>query len=136
MKKLVTLLFVALFAFSASAVTLSQVQQLGDSYNAQVEEAPGFLKNLVGDQLINLNVETSNQTFSVNMTGASIAEISNESFEQPTLEIWIEDSDIETVSNSTEPLQKTSGMLKNGTIEYQAHGFVNSLKFSLVELFI
>lgn len=130
---LATLLVLA--TFSVAAVNLTQVQDLGDKYNSQADSAPSFLKSLVGNQRISLHIDSANKSFGINMSKATVAGIQEGGFKNPTLEVTITEQNINTVSNSSNPLNTTSKMLKNGDITYKAHGFVNSVKFSILELF-
>ena len=141
-EKLLTVALIIFFVGATSAITPSEVDSLKDEYNSQIDEVPGFLKSIVGSQKINLYVDSSingtaeNMTFGLDMSNAVLSSVNEEGFEDTTLEVWIDDSNIQEISDSGNPLNTTSRLLKQDKIRYESHGIVNSFKISLASLFL
>lgn len=139
-KKLLIIALVLTFVAATAAITPSEVESLTDKYNSQIDEAPGFLKSLVGSQKINLHIDSSvngtaeNMTFGLETSDAVLSSVDEGGFQNPTLEVWIDDKDVQEVSASDNPLNTTSRLLEEGKIRYKSHGILNSIKMSLASL--
>lgn len=140
-KQLLAAALIFSFVGATMAITPSEVHSLSDRYNSQLEEAPGFLKALVGNQRINLHVESpenetlDDSTFGINMSQAVLSGVQDGGFDNPTLEVWVEDQDITTVADSRNPLNMTSNLMKEDKIRYRSHGIINSIRMAFAALF-
>lgn len=152
MKKVLAVFLVLMMAGAASAHTAHTAAGLSDTnvskalqqanfseyrdeINSQTSELPGFVKTLIGDQRINIYFEDSDLTLGVVMNGVNVAEIKEQSIQNPTLEVWISEGDIEAVANSETPQAELISRLKNKDIRYKVHGAFNQLKFFFVKIF-
>jgi len=147
MKRSLAIVATALFIVStASATTIvtpdelaqglnaTQAEVIQESYNDEVEEVPFFVKQIVGDQRINLEYE--DRDYRIRMVRAEISTLENGEWDSPSLEVQAEPEDLEEMMNSEEPWDELRQKLNDGEIEYEERGFVNNLKFSVAELFL
>lgn len=155
MRKILAVLLVLMLAGTASAYTtaiqnaemnsseinVTQVfeqtnfSEATDQINNQTSELPPFVKSLIGNQRINIYFEDSDLTLGIVMDGSQVEDIVETSVENPSLEIWIGEGDIQAVVNSESPGQELVSRLKNGEIRYEVHGMVNRIKFFFVRIF-
>lgn len=147
MKKIgsVVLVLFLLIGF-ATAQAGEDVSQLKEQFNQNSEALPGFVQSLVGDQDINLYVgvgaDTANQsdvntsgnyTLAVELEGLEIVDIREEPLEDPSLEIWVPQDELEKLLESDNPVGEFSRGLESGEIRYEVNGFTNTIKFAVVK---
>lgn len=117
--------------------TAEQLQQLKQEVNANSENVPDFVKSIAGDQRINLYINASQEeSFRLETTGSSILVLEEGSWDSPTLEIWTDSGTLTEFVNSDEPGKLVREKLDDGGVNYEAHGFWNTLKFSLIDIFL
>ncbi|MBC5793536.1 MAG: hypothetical protein H8Z69_05920 [Nanohaloarchaea archaeon] len=135
MKKTLPVLAIGLMVVSAAGITVGDTsfdtKELKNKYNSNTDQLPSFMSDLIGDQTINLNYE--NMTFGVEMDGVKINRTSENGFNETTLKVWADSSDVENITNSKEPIKALNNRLKNDEIRYETQGVVNTVKFFVAE---
>lgn len=124
-----------------SHVNLTELKQ---SYNSRSDQIPGFVGSIIGDQTITVNLtglETGEEMLKkdligVETNGVKTEEIKWGAMEEPTLEIWVDESDVEKLSQAENPQQTLKKMLKTKEIRYETHTLGNSIKMGIMELFL
>lgn len=112
----------------------AELQKLKNVYNNNTDKVPGAVKSLIGGQRINLHIE--DQTYSMEMKKAKIESLEKGELENPSLEVWADQEDVEQLNNSDNPGQELRKKLNNGDIKYKKYGFVNRIRFAVFELFL
>lgn len=141
-KTVILLVAAALLATPALAqeiqINQENLEHAKQQYNNNTDQLPGVAKSLIGDQRINiyLNDSGSQENVSVDMNGAEIDTVDTESIENSTLEVWVEREDIEEIAGSQKPVDDLRQKVNSEEIRYQAHGFVNQIKFGVLEMFL
>jgi hypothetical protein len=132
--KLVLILTLALAASApASALTFDSIQRGVDLYNAGVENAPGVVKTLLGDERIQVEISRGNETplmagletknaFIVNMTKGEI--------EDPTIVMDAEEEAITRIFQSDDPVTAFEEAKDKGEISVRGTTFTSKLKVS------
>ena len=141
--KSVFLIISALFLISTvSAITASeipedpsdqQIENLVDLYNNNTDQVSGYVRSVVGSQDINLNYE--NTTYGIELNNLKIEDV-NQSFNDSTLDVWVEQEDVVEVANASSPRQELREKISDGDIRYMEKGVLNKIKFSVLRLFL
>lgn len=121
--------------FSMEMLNEQNTDHLEEETNIYIQDVPQFMGSLVGDQTINARIESNNTTeeVGVKMNGTSVQEIKMENFENATLEVNTTGKQIRNITASEQPIKSLNQKLKNGEIEYDSKGAVNSLRTYIAE---
>jgi hypothetical protein len=121
--------------FSMDMLYEENTDHLVNETNMYAEDVPQFLGSLIGDQTINARIEANNTTeeVGVKMNGTNIQEIQMETYSDATLELNTSEKQIRNITKSDQPIQLLNQKLKNGEIEYDSNGAVNSLRTYIAE---
>lgn len=117
--------------------------EMQEQYNENSDEIPGFVGTVIGDQTITVNLsqlETGSEMLEEDIIGVKTNGVETEDiqwgkFEQPTLEIWITQNNVESLQSADNPAEKLNEMMKNDEIKYETHTLGNSVMFGVLELF-
>lgn len=106
--------------------------------NQHTEELPSFVKDLVGDQDINVYIdhqtnESEDYNLSVEMNRTTVENIDNSSLEEPDIEVWTSSKIIENISESEQPVDQMQSAIDSEDIEYQANDTWTSIKLFSAE---
>jgi hypothetical protein len=121
---------------AAAEVTQQDLDQFREVANSNTDKIPDFVETLVGNQNINIHLEDTNQTVSIQTTGTAVAEASFDSWNNPTLVVWTEEATVQELMNSTTPRTDLEQALESGDISYEVNGLVNQLKFFFAQTII
>ena len=136
MKQLIFILALALaFAASApvSAITFENIQHGVDIYNSGVENAPGVVKTLLGDERIQVEIPRANGTFlmaGLETKNAVIVKTIEGEIEDPTIVVVAEEEAIERVYGSSDPVTTFQEAQDQGEISVKGTTFTSKLKVS------
>ena len=143
-KLMITAISLALFmAPAATAAEFDLDQESLKDYkeiaNNHSDELPDFVKDLVGDQDINIYIdrnqsESYNLSFQIN--GTEIETIDNQSIEQADLEVWTSTEIIQNISESDQPVEQMRTAIDEEEIEYQANDTWTRIKVFFAETFM
>jgi hypothetical protein len=141
MKKIVLyLILIATVSLGASQSTAEmpdadELQQFKQAYNNQTSEVPGFVGNIVGGEKVNFKLEVngSNETLGVEFEGVEIANISEEGFEDNTMEVYADQEAVEEVAGSENIYDTLQSKIENGEISYSATTPGAKIKVTLVD---
>lgn len=134
------------FAGAASAQTNStedfnvekhNLTDYEDKINNYSDELPGWIKNLIGDQDINIYIDEDTEdatNISLKMDGIKVDEIDGSSLENPDVEVWTSTDVIEKVVDSDQPVEDMRTAIDEGKIDYQANGTWNKVKVFFAEM--
>lgn len=141
---MITAISLALFmAPAATAAEFDLDQESLKDYkeiaNNHSDELPDFVKDLVGDQDINIYIdrnqsESYNLSFQIN--GTEIETIDNQSIEQADLEVWTSTEIIQNISESDQPVEQMRTAIDEEEIEYQANDTWTRIKVFFAETFM
>ncbi len=146
MKQRLVITAISLALLMAPAVTAADFnldQENLDDYretaNNHSEELPKFVKDLVGDQDINIYIDRNlSETYnlSLQMNGTEIENIDNQSLEKPDLEVWTSTDIIQNISESEQPVEEIKTAINEDKIEYQANDTWTKIKLFFAETFM
>jgi len=144
MKKLVVSLMILLAVGSAAAVDFSSLENgnvdgVQSSINNQTDNAPPILSGLLGNQTVNLEIESEegpDMKAGAKMEGLVVSDMKVNGYENATVTIKTDQETINEISESNNPAGTAISELKEGNISYEAKGFWNKLKFSVAEAFL
>ena len=134
MKQLIFILALALaFAASAqaSAITFENIQHGVDIYNSGVENAPGVVKTLLGDERIQVEIARPNGTFlmaGLETKNAVIVGTIEGEIEDPTIVVEAEEEAITRVYESDDPVAAFQEAKDQGKISVRGTTFTSKLK--------
>jgi hypothetical protein len=134
MKLLIFILALALaFAASApaSAITFESIQHGVDIYNSGVENAPGVLKTLLGDERIQVEIVRANGTAltaGLETKNAVIVKTIEGEIEDPTIMVVAEEEAITRVYESDDPVAAFQEAKDQGKISVRGTTFTSKLK--------
>lgn len=118
---------------------LNNLNGLQKEYNANIDKVPKFIKTLFGDEKINVTITRSNGTIaqlSVETENGIIKEISTESFEEYTLNIWVAEEIINEIINAEEQTARLKQALDDKEITYKALRFTTAFKLAVSKIFL
>lgn len=146
MKQRLVITAISLALFLAPAATAAEFdvdQENLDDYremaNNHSDELPDFVKDLVGDQDINVYIDSNlseSYNLSLQMNGTEIENIDNQSLEQPDLEVWTSADIIQNISESDQPVEQMRTAINEDEIEYQANDTWTKIKLFFAETFM
>lgn len=127
--------FGAAHPFDMDMLNQENTEHLEEEANIYSDQVPEFLNSLIGDQVINVQVESENSTaeVGVKMNGTRVQEIRMEAFENATLEAETTEKQIRNITKAEQPIQTLNRKLENGEISYTSNGAVNSLRTYIAE---
>lgn len=119
----------------AASFDNSAVQYYVDIYNSRIDNAPGILKSLVGNERIDLNI-TSNDG-SVYRTGfemenARINKTVEGGVSEPTISINATEDSINRIRSSEEPISTFQQERNYGGIDIQGNTLTTKVKLGVV----
>ena len=122
-------------------VNLTELKQ---QYNSRSGEVPEFVGSIIGDQTITVNLtglETGEEMLKKDLIGVETNGVKTEQIkwggmEEPTLKIWIDESDVEKLSKAENPQQTLKKMLKTQEIRYETYTLGNSIKMGIMQFFL
>ncbi len=132
------LLVVAVFVTMLTAPAAGQIDGLGDAieqYNGNTDALPGVLGTVIGDQKVNVYINMSDgsqQTFAVRMDGLQM-ELQEDTFTNYTIRVTATQDAVVSVMNATDPRAELKKRKEAGEITYDAQGFLNSIRLSIVD---
>jgi pectin methylesterase-like acyl-CoA thioesterase len=134
MKQLIFILAVALaFAASApgSAITFENIQHSVEIYNSGVENAPGVVKTLLGDERVQVEISRANGTAlmaGLETKNAVIVRAIPGEIEDPTIVVEGKEEAITRVYQSDDPVAAFQEAKDQGEISVRGTTFTSKLK--------
>ena len=108
-------------------------------YNENVDNLPGFIKRISGNERINLEIVLENGStlrIGVVTEDGRITEFSKGRISEPTVKAWTGEEVARRIINSEDPMSTGINALKMGEIKYSGVGFRKSLKVFAVKIVI
>jgi len=108
----------------------------------QTQEIPGVIKTIIPEQRITINLEnfpeeTPDQMpeeISIKLESSlEKLEISHDSIDSPTLEMWIDITIMEEIEEHEDELEALGEFKEEERIEFEARGFLNRIALFMVE---
>ena len=137
---LATSILLLLMPVTSQTIELKEANltEYEDRANQHTEELPSFVKDLVGDQDINVYIdhhtsESEDYNLSVEMNGTTVEEIESSSLEEPDIEVWTSSKIISNITESEKPVDQMQSAIDSGDIEYQANDTWTSIKLFFAE---
>lgn len=146
MKRRAVITVISLALFMAPAATSAELQMDQDSLsdykkvaNQNSDQLPDFVKNLVGDQDINIYIDqnqSESHNLSLQMNGTTVETIDSQSLDQPDMEIWTSTKIINNISESEKPVDQMKAAINEDEIEYEANDTWTQVKLFFAETFM
>lgn len=144
---LATAFLVAMFAATATAQTNTTSMDLDsynlseyeDTVNQHTDELPDWIKDLVGDEDINLYInEGQNDSFnlSIKMDGLKVQNMTDSALDNPKIEVWTSTDVIQNITESEDPVGDMQEAINNGEIRYEANDTWTKVKLFFADLFM
>ncbi len=135
---LIFLLALVLLAFPVSAENILFTEQL-ELLSAELtgKELPAPLGTLFGNQrvIVHLSVNGTEETLSLVTENNKVTSVTAGEVDNPTLRGWISEEALAEIINSKNPSLALQKSLDREEIRYEAVGFFNKIKFSVVSVF-
>lgn len=121
--------------FNMDMIDENNTEHLVEESNYFAQDAPEFLSTLIGDQVINVRIDSENSTeeVGVRLNGANVTEIRMETYSDATLEVNTTADQIRSITASENPVQAVNNKLQKGEIEYESKGAINSIRTLIAE---
>ncbi len=103
-------------------------------YNSNTDMVPDLVRSLVGDERVNVHVESPGETYTIGlvMDGVKVDEVVEDGLANETVEIRTDKDTVHRIMDSDEPAAATVEAFNSGDIEYTVEGFGNQLKFGIL----
>ena len=137
MKKLL-ILFCALFLIGSVFAEGSAIDELFDDpeagkteYNNNIEGVPKSIKSLIGNEVVEVNVISENESRRIIlfMKNALVDSYSFEDSEEVTLVVNANEDAVNRILGSNERVAEFKQALKDKEVTYKSRGFFKKLKF-------
>jgi hypothetical protein len=143
-KAVITAISLALLvAPAATAADFGPEQETLDEYkdiaNQNSDRLPDFVKNLAGNQDINVYIDrqdAESYNLSIQTNSTMIENVEDSSLDQPDIETWTSTRVIENVSESDQPVERIKTAINEEDIEYQANDTWTKIKLFFAETFM
>ncbi|MEF8880688.1 MAG: hypothetical protein V5A72_02575 [Candidatus Nanohaloarchaea archaeon] len=132
---LILLVAPALSQNSIESVNQNELDQFKEAYNNQTSEVPDFVGSIVGGERINLKLDVNgtNQTLGAAFDGIEITNISKDGINEPTMEVWTDQGDIQDIVESQNRYQALEQKLDNEEIDYKTTTIGAGIKMTIVD---
>jgi hypothetical protein len=127
-------MFLISFA-SAISLDLPQMQRNADAYNNKIDKAPAILKDILGNEKINMNITRDDGSVfraGLDMVNARIERTVDGGWNDPTITITTTESAINTVRRSNDPIAAFQEQRDLGQINFEAKGLIAQAKLGAV----
>ncbi|MBS3060495.1 MAG: hypothetical protein J4432_03220 [DPANN group archaeon] len=137
-KTLLALLALMLLMSTATAqedtITVEDINQFIQIYNANVDQVPDFIKSIISNEKINIEVSTAQGTlqFYAVMQDSTIQSGSVGSLDDATLLISTSEETIRRIAASPDPVGELKIALNTGDVSYSGLGFFSSIKYGII----
>lgn len=133
------ILITASFTVAEDEIDFSQLEENIDlvksTYNENLDNIPGFVKTIIGNERINVNIQMNDgkQVILGAVTkNAALEELKVGQISDPTLNIYLTESAIQKIGESSNPVDTLEEAIKNDEITYKAVGIFKKMKFGVV----
>jgi len=128
-------------AASAAEFELDQnnLSEYKETANQHLDELPDFVKNIVGDQDINVYIDSNkseSHNLSLQMKDTTIETIDSQSLEKPNIEVWTSSEIIEELAEANHSAKELKTSIKEDEIRYQANDTWTKIKLFFAETFM
>lgn len=123
--KLLTILFLLLLTTSTFAYNIEELQE---KYNQNLPQVPGFVKKLIGNEVINLyytRLSGRQEIMGIKTYKARIIGVSKTPYEKPTMNIYTSEDTAQLLAEKRITIQQA---LKSGRIRYKSLRFKTKFK--------
>ena len=111
-----------------------ELDELQEEINNNQDEIPGFIETIVGGQTINIYFNNTDYSYSADLDGTEVQELSYSELDEPTLEMWINVSTLESILQPEEDIfDEIEQALDEGNIEYETLSARNTIVFFITE---
>ncbi len=108
-----------------------------DWYNNHTDLVPGFIKTLVGNARINLEIDMNDgsklKTYIVTENGY-ITEFERGQLNDATIKAKTKEEVVRRIIDSYDPIKETENALRSGEINYSGIGFINTVKVEIAKI--
>lgn len=115
-------------------ITVEDINQFIQIYNANVDQVPDFIKSIISNEKINIEVSTAQGTlqFYAVMQDSTIQSGSVGSLDDATLLISTSEETIRRIAASPDPVGELKIALNTGDVSYSGLGFFSSIKYGII----
>lgn len=115
------------------------ISEYEDTANQHTDELPQWIKDLVGDENINVYInQGQNDSFnlSIQMDGLKVQNMTDTALENPDIEVWTSTEVIQNITESEDPVGDMQEAINNDEINYEANDTWTKIKLFFADLFI
>ena len=148
--KIIPILIITILLLSVSGLALSQeealeifedpeiiekyFEDLKDLFNNKLDQIPGFIKTIIGNERINIYINNENNiNLHAILIDKEIQEIGKDHLDDPTLNIYVNSEILSSLITGELDIGEA---INNKDITYQGVTFWNKIKYGLVNLFV
>lgn len=142
--KILPVLFLALALASPATAQEFQVEDYNvseytDEINSHSDQLPGFVKDIVGGEDINVYIDREDKeqyNLSISMDGMDVKNLSTTQLEEPTLEVWTSEEIVQKIVKADEPVTEMKDAINNGDVDYEANKTWTKVKLFFANIFM
>ena len=124
--------------FTSTGEAKPILQQQIQKANTYVHEVPQFIRDIFGNERINVYItDVSGKVINLGAIteNTRIKEIKGKLIENPSLNVFGDETTIKGILNSENRIQEFQDALREGKIRYEGIGFLSSIKFGIISFF-
>ena len=125
--------------FSNANAVISNIDSAKEQYNNNLDQVPGFVKSMFGNERINLTMtmaDGSIKHFSIVTRKGYVENISVDYFNDYTMDVSISEKTANDIISSKNQIGRLRQALNDKEIEYHSHRFKTSIKTGTSRFFI
>lgn len=131
-------LIAGIFVFSNAAYAHGELdlesldlEKLVETYNQNLEKVPGFVKNIFGNEKINLYID-GELFVGLAGEGGKIDEYKKGGIDKPTMKVLTTSDTIDKLIDGDKTLLEA---VKDKSVSYEGVGFIGKIKFGFIKIF-
>ncbi len=131
-------LITGIFAFNNAAYAHGELNlesldldKLVETYNQNLKKVPGFVKNIFGNEKINLYID-GELFVGLAGEGGKIVEYKKGGLDKPTMKVFTTSDTIDKLMDGDKTLLEA---VKDKSVSYEGIGFVSKIKFGFIKIF-
>lgn len=110
---------------------LDNTEEVMQDYNSNLENIPGFIKHIFGNELIRLNITLNNgseRILYIKTEKGKMLYINKTESDKPSLNVWTDEETIDGIASAEDQVDSFNSALKNKKIIYEAVKFKTKAK--------
>ncbi len=144
MKFQILLILATLLLLTSVVYAIDSTQYLNDlnglknSMNRGLNNLPGSIRFILGSEDMNVHYTMNGSVTDLHLVldSGNVAVLETGNGQDPDLDVYLSEADVNDIANAQDRRAEAKRKLDSGEIRVETHGFLTSIKLSLVRSFL